>query len=194
MSEENSDKKTHIFAKGCLTEEKHTPLVAQIDKYAAIAGLGGGNMRYIWEPLQNLTEMETLVLKNIKKLGEKGKCGLLYVGGDPQKIADRLMALTGCMLRNYVDAQFMTLEKMLKEYADRESISAAVACIPNLHMVGTYLPPWQQSLLYDLLLQHMADGKLIIGYIENTTKMKSFYSPAVHDHLKSRFFTTGGNL
>src|SRR5688572_4798293 len=115
---EHVSKAEKIYASGCLTPEKHGPLVAEIDKFAAIAGLGGGNMRYIWEPIGNvsLTKGEIGILQNIKKLAAQGKGGVLYVGENPSAIVKKLMALTGCMLRNYVDARFMPLESVIEEY------------------------------------------------------------------------------
>ncbi len=188
-----NDKNEQIFSKGCLTPDKHGPLVAEIDKFAAVAGLGGANKRYIWEPLEkyNLSDMEVTVLKGLKQLSSLGKGGVIYVGQKPAAIADRLMALTGCMVRNYVDARFTPLEHLITEYKEQRCIAAEVACVPNLHTEATCLQAWQKSLLSDLLLHHMSEGKLIFGYVQNPTKMQADYPAAIHDLLKSRFYTIG---
>ena len=108
------------FTNGCLTAEKHGPLMAGIDKYAAIAGI---STRYVRQPIKfDLTTVEMATLKNIKRLSSQGMYGMIYVGGSPADCTERLMALTGCMLRNYVDARFMPLEGMLKEYKEHASI------------------------------------------------------------------------
>lgn len=196
MTDGKPTKKELIFSKGCLAPEKHGALVAEIDKYAAIAGLGGGNMRYIWEPIEKygLSDLETKMLKNIKRLGSQGKGGAIYVAQEPGMIVDRFMALTGCMVRNHVDARFMPLECVIDEYNEHRSISAAVACIPNFHTQATSLPPWRISLLSDLLVQHMSEGKLIVGYVENAVKIRSAYPAAVCDLLQNKFITLGGKL
>lgn len=185
--------KAWIYSQSCLDPEKHGPLIDDIYRYAAMAGLGGSNMRHIWEPIEKhgLSEEETLMLKNIKKLSKRGQAGALYVGQDSGMIADRFMALTGCMVRNYVDARYVPLERAIDEFKEQGAVSAAVACIPNFHTDATCLKDWRISLLYDLLLQHMSEGKLIIGYVQDMAKMETDYPATMCAFLKANFLPIG---
>jgi hypothetical protein len=183
--------KNEIYQKGCLNLEKHAPLVDKLDTYAQAAGLAGGNRRYIWEPLNGFSKLELEVLRKAHKLCEEGKYGLLYVGGNPGKAVDRLMAITGCFVRNFVDARYMTVETMLKSYAEEKAVAGKVACVPNLFVKGGSLG-WQKGMVYDLLLQHMGDGKLLFAYVQDLNALGAEYGQPIADHLRERFFKVGG--
>jgi hypothetical protein len=187
------NKEDYFPPKGCLNPEKHNTLVANIEKYAEISGLGGGNKHFIWESIAkyNLNKLEMTVLENLKRMPSSGKKGVLYIGQPPSQITEKFMALTGCMVRNFVDARCMTLEKVLYEYKENKEIEASVVCIPNLCTDATDLPKWQQGLLSDFLIQHQHSGKLLFGYIQNASKMGLCFPSSVCDHLKNNFITTG---
>jgi hypothetical protein len=180
-----------IYKKGCLKPDKHGPLVERLDTYAHVAGLAGGNRRFLWEPLKDFSQLELEVLRDSHRLSEKGMFGLLYVGNSSGVAVNRLMAITGCFVRNFVDARYMTVETALKIYAEEKTIPGKVTCIPNLFVSGCSLG-WQKGMVYDFLLHHMSQGKLLFAYVQDLKGAGSEYGQSAFDHLSTRFFKVGG--
>lgn len=181
--------KKEIYEAGCLKPEDHRALVDNFYGYAAAAGLGGANCQYIWKPLQAPNAVEVTAFKNFSQLSAKGQRGLLYCGNSLSNATDRLMAVTGCMVRNYVDARFTTIEKALHVYAEEKEIHGRVLCIANFFMNGGSLG-WKKNILYDFLLQLAGEDKLLFAFVQDFDVMAKEYGPAVTDYLSTRFLKT----
>ncbi len=181
---------SEIYQKGCLTPEKHRALVERFDTYALVSGLGGGNRRFIWEPLPEMTKLELDALKKARRLPEFGKYGVLYVGGNSSLVVNRLMSITGCFVRNFVDARYVTIETAMKMFKAEGSVSGEVVCIPNLYAKGSSLG-WQKGMMYDFLLHQMAEGKLIFAYAQDLEGVAFEYGQPAANHLLERFIKIG---
>lgn len=186
--------KSQIYDAGCLYPEKHQVLVDDLYKYAAQAGLSG-NEDFIWKSVEpyELSEIEKLFLQKLDKIPkEKGKYGLLYCEQDSEDIAERLMAITGLLVRNFIDARYMTLQDFLGHFKEHGGVQSKVLCIPNLYVADAPLNKWDMNPFYDALLHHMSEAKLIIGYIESLASMRKDYPAAVCNHFENKFLRIGG--
>ena len=137
-------------------------------------------------------------IENYELLKDDGDfAGVAYVGTvkDPD-VMTRMMALTGCFLRNYVDAKMMTLQEVIGYIRNNEEPEATVLLIPNFYLPSGEegsVANWLVSGLYGMLLSRYRDGLQTVVYIQDLERMKKDYGREIAKFMEERYFDIMGD-
>lgn len=104
------------FDHGKLKVGVHDPLVADIERVAADAGI---TIPDITGQLYHLTSFEKDYLKGFRKTAKTGKLGMIYVGDHAPSVSERQRSACGALLRNFITARFIVREELVSELFDR---------------------------------------------------------------------------
>jgi len=164
--------------KSILDEEFHARLIADIDRYAEMAGIP---VYMLHEPLaQYCSPEEVKWIKDILLTRDKGLC---VTGIDPgHPVESKMMAMAAALLRNYIDARVVTMTTLLQEHHDGEVESPTVMLIPNFYVEYSGGKPntnWQVNILQDILMRRMVEGKTTIIYVQSIEGLKKNFGEAI---------------
>jgi hypothetical protein len=100
----------------------------------------------------------------------------------------KMMAICGALLRNYVDAQVLSLNSVL-ESLDADPPDCTVLLIPNLYLKqgGKTLPSWQMQRVYDLLLSRLTSSRITCCYVESLDALGADYGHNLASHLRDQY-------
>jgi hypothetical protein len=103
------------------------------------------------------------------------------------KCETRCMAITGTLVRHFIDARMMTLNAVIANPSMAEDPTVLV--IPNLYMMsfGKQLTAWQMQTIYDVLLARLTANKPTVVCVENMEGLRAAYGPLFADHLEQHF-------
>jgi hypothetical protein len=104
---------------------------------------------------------------------------------------ERMMAIAGAFLRNFVDARVMSLTTVL-DLKDMKALpDPTVMLIPNLFLrsVGKALPAWKVQIVYDILLHRLTSNKPTVVYVEDMVALAAEYGRVFADHLTKHYIT-----
>lgn len=164
-----------------LHPERHKRLLADVEHILATAGV---QRRFLEQSMTAFCGPEEIEwVKGFHTLRDEGVPGLL-LNGVP-KPDTRCQAIAAALLRNFIDARFMSLNHVLELKESGELPSPTVMLIPNLYLssVGKALPAWKIQILYDVLLQRSAQNKPSVVYVENLNDMAKAYGEPFADFL-----------
>jgi hypothetical protein len=153
------------FAPGVLKQGVHERLVLRIDEFAKRAGIPKEAIytQTLADACPSI-EVRDWVMNYRQRLS-KGSAGLAVV--HPLPVDSWLRAVTGCFLRNFVDARYLTCETVINAMKDGEPPEGTVIVIPNLNIPTTHagIEEWHASLLYDFMLYRQAAGlPVVLGF------------------------------
>jgi hypothetical protein len=171
-----------------LKRDVHDRLVKNLTNYAEDAGI---QKHWVWTPLvDHVSAVEFDYVKTFPKIRSEGMVkGLVLTRktaeADPY---ERMSAMAGAFVRNFIRARMMTVQHVLGLLKDGDAPVATVLLIPNFFHSkdeGGSIPQWQASHLYDLLLQRASEGKQTVLYATDIGEMGTTYGSAF-----SRFIST----
>ena len=178
------------YASKVLVKEVHDRLVADIDNFARDAGI---QKHWIWTSLKGIaSNAEITYGRQFKQHQVSGAVsGLAYVGRDDELVVDdRMAALAGFLLRNFVRAKLMTLSAVLDAAKDGYISDATCLLVPNFFMSkkeGGGLPGWQVNLLLDLLTARKVHGLQTVIYVSDMDAMAQEYGLALSKMVAGNF-------
>jgi len=180
---------------GIIDEVQHIQLLSDIAGYTRTAGIPE---HYVWTSAKEYCEEDELeYIATIKKSlhDRDGACnGMVYVGDvDGSPINERMMAIAGVCLRNYINAKVMTVQAVLDGIKQGTMPSnVSVLLIPNFFSSrkdGGRIAEWEVANLLGLLYQRQQDGKHTIVHVSNLTELGDEYGSSFQKHLQSKFVT-----
>lgn len=171
-----------------LLEHKEIPvdkgIVARMAQFCATANVPEKYVRLSMKGFCDEDEVEWV--RNFPRNKREG-LNLLLTGKNSNP-ETRCMAITGTLVRNFVDARIMTLRSIIDD-ADR-ALEPTVLVVPNLYVssFGKQLSAWQIQSLYDLMLNRLsANNKVTVAYVESLTALEADYGSLFAEHLKEHF-------
>lgn len=136
------------------------------------------------------TETELYWLTEYRRNAEIPRGFVLVGQPKPDKPAPekKMMAICGALLRNYVDAQVLSLNSVL-EAMDSDPPDCTVLLIPNLYLKqgGKTLPSWQMQRVYDLLLARLTSSQITCCYVESLEGLAADYGANLSSHLRDQY-------
>jgi hypothetical protein len=181
---------TDPYENGALDPEVHGRLVADLDRYARMAGVP---VSAICSPLAtSCGEDECKWATGFHKLSGGGISGLAFVGEFEEGIEARMMGLTGCLVRNFIDAKMMTVQDALAQKKAGNGPTARMLAVPNFYVSkehGGGLASWQVGELLSLLLSRLAEGVQTVVYVSNLDQMAVDYGSLFKQHIENYFVT-----
>lgn len=177
-----------FYASGLLIPEEHARLVMCLDQVAHQASIPG---RFIYQHSMkdfcSATELDWV--RTLKARSDDGKIGLVYLSDAP-KVDERMFAIAGACIRNYLDARVYTVQKLLSLLKDGDEPSCDVLLCPNFYLnreAGGHLPSWQVSGLLGMLYSRFSKDLATVIYVESMDGLGAEYGDAFKKHLLEHF-------
>jgi hypothetical protein len=176
-----------FFANGLLTRERHQRFVDNIDEYARVANIP---VEYVYAPMSAVCGgPEVEWVRNFPTAAGKSLAGLAYFGKRPKDLEIRMKTIVGALLRNYVDARFMTVQTVLDDLKHNDPPTCRALVIPNFFIGSDKagVQRWQMAELYDLLLRRHAAGLKSVVYARSLSELRTEHGDLLADHLESHY-------
>lgn len=175
-----------MYADGVLKPDIHRRLVEEIEEIAQSARIP---VRCIYQTAKGICTQEELQWAARYNLyTAQGVDGLVYV--NTENTLNRMMALAGVFLRNFISAKVITVQDVCNCIADRQRIEDKVVFIPNFFLMkgqGGDMPSWKVSQLLGWLYERKAEGKATCIYVESLSGLKMEYGKPFYDLAKESY-------
>lgn len=173
------------FSSGVLDKEYHARLLIDLERFTAMAGIPPA---FVWTRLSSYCSLEEIAWVQGMRRGED--YGLCYFGELGVPVEDKMMAIAGACLRNYIDAKVMPVQAVLSMLKEDKSPSATVLLIPNFCLgkeEGGAIANWQSSSLLGMLYSRLAQNLKTVIYISSEEALEKNYGDAFLKHVKSHY-------
>jgi hypothetical protein len=180
---------------GIIDEVAHVQLLSDIAGYTRTAGIPE---HFVWTSANEYCGPDEIeYIGTIKKsLNDRDgvNLGMVYVGDvDGAAINERMMAIAGVCLRNYINAKVMTVQAVLDSIKQATMpTNVSVLLIPNFFSSradGGRIAEWEVANLLGLLYQRQQDGKHTILHVSNMKELGEEYGSSFKKHLQGKFVT-----
>jgi hypothetical protein len=170
-----------------LDQSYHARLLADIENVSAKARIPA---HMLHRSVTDFCSKEVVHwLKNWQENLEGGKAGLCLTGvAKGVSIGDQFMAITALFVRHYIDARYITLNRVMEGWGTEDEEDPTVLVIPHLYIKGSGgkgATNWQIQDAYGMLLERFSRGKLTILYVQSIDGMREDYGPVIADHIAS---------
>jgi hypothetical protein len=127
-------------------------------------------------------------IRSFKRHRIEGKGGLILTG-KPTHIDDKIMAIAGAMLRNFMDARVLTVQAIMDHLQDGTMPDPTLVLIPNFVVFGKEkaMPEWRISEMLGWLLKRYAKSKMVIAYVASYAKVEAQWGVMIAEHLQYHF-------
>jgi len=175
-----------VFSIGILNREYHERLLADLPGYAAKAGIP---QAFIWSKLSDYCSDKDM--EWVRRMREGTDYGLIYEGDSFEvPVADKMMAITGACLRNFIDARMMPVQEVVERLKSGTMLSPTLVLIPNFCMGindGASIAPWQAASLLGWLYSRVARNLKTVLYVGDMKSLEKAYGSAMYKHLKVHY-------
>ena len=185
------------YETGVLMQEVHERLVADIEHIADAAAI---QKRWIWTPLAGVVgEPVVQWVRTFRKHSQMNLSGLCLIGPKPQDAAMQVSAVTGALIRNFIDARVMTCAQIYERAKSGEVPNPTCLLISNFFLGeshGIKLASWEIAALQDLLFDRHMRGQSTVIYATNLDAMASEYGSAITQLVQANYTRAklvGGN-
>jgi hypothetical protein len=177
----------HMYEPGVLDPDVHYKLVEDFDHYLSIARV---RPEFVINNMDSIGcgEVEQDWVRGIRKHASNRIAGLAFIGS--KNVADRMGAIVGACLRNYIDARIITVQELLRSMKDGDAEDPTVLLIPNFFIgkqSGGDLPTWQVSQLLGLLYQRFFDNRLTVIYVQDMNALAEGYGLPFKEHVEKNY-------
>jgi hypothetical protein len=176
------------YEENVLDETYHARLVQNIDQVSKVANVP---VPVICKSAKEIcSEVELVYIKHLKRQVAEGNYGMVLEGKPKVPVNDRMMAMTGICLRNYIDARVITIQEILENLKTGTMESPTVLLVPNFFVSkkqGGHVPDWQISQLLGFLYQRQSAGQQTILYVADFDELEQDYGDSFRMHLEGNF-------
>jgi len=175
-----------------LDPERHERLINQIESVSSAANIP---ISMLWTSMKSFCNHEEIkFVTNLRGHEAIGVYGFAYVGDEGEVLVlNRMMAVTGACLRNFVNARVMPLHEVLQGIKKHDLDQPTVLLIPDFFMgkkEGSNIADWQVSGLLSLLFTRQTLGLQTFVYVSNLQELGLAYGPAFRKHIETNFVRT----
>jgi hypothetical protein len=166
-----------------LTKPVHGELIRDVAMYARLAGI---RREWLWQPLaDHVSANELNYISSYRRLRDRGVRGLLYIGASTG-VNDRMQAMAGGLVRNFVDARVRPTSQAITRIGPIEE-SPPAACsvlfLPDLCVGPGSQPDWFVREVTAMFMEREAAGKQTVSYIRSLKMVKSVYGDTLAEML-----------
>ena len=166
-----------------LDREIHGELIRDAAMYARLAGI---RPEWLWQPLSvHVGPEEISWVKAYRMLRDQGTRGLIYVG-DAADVNDRMQAMVGALIRNFIDARIRPISQAITRIGPIEE-SPPAACsvlfLPDLCTMPDALPGWFVRETISLFMEREAAGKQTVCYVRDLDMLRAVYGDTLYELL-----------
>lgn len=169
---------------GLIDTVAHEMLLADIKGVLQQAGIPE---RFVWTSIHEYCESDEIDYVSTLNDKDAEAIGMVYVGDiEGASINDRMMAIAGTCLRNYINAKVMVLYDVLQALRGGDMPSPSVLLIPDF-FDGSKVAEWEKSGLLGLLYKRQQEGKQTIIYVSDKKALEAEYGKTFIDHMSGKF-------
>ena len=177
------------YAAGALIEGEHEPLVANLLAFAKTAGVAPVQ---ICTPLgDRISTAENHYVRKFHFHRTGGEVsGLCLTGLDTMLAEDHMVAITSCLVRNFIDARLMTIGTLLGMMTSGDDPNCTCLLLSNFFLSkaeGGGVSAWQIPVMLDLLLARKLAGQQTVIYVSDMAKLKKEYGAAFGRLIESQY-------
>jgi hypothetical protein len=158
----------------------HREIIARMTQFCATANVPEKFVRLSMKGFCSDVEIEW-----VRQFNQNLRAGrnLIFTGKNKNH-ETKCMAITGTLVRNFVDARLMTLRGIIDN--PDVALEPRVLIVPNLYVTsfGKQLTAWQIQAVYDMLLNRLVANKLLVAYVESMSGLQDDYGSVFYEHLK----------
>lgn len=178
------------YESGVLDEDVHGQLISRLPDILMWAGIGG-YPEAVWTPMSEFcSEKEVDWVTNLRSHGGVGgKFGFYYDLDQVKNADERMVALTGCLIRNFVNVRMMPLNQALSDQKELDEEDPQVLIIPNFFNKGEArdLHPMRRTAIHDLLsVRIMINAQTILG-VQEPNSVRQLYGTQIADIIKHKY-------
>jgi hypothetical protein len=163
----------------------HRQIIAEMARVCEIANVPEQYVRRSMRGVCRDKEIEWV--RSFPITREEGLAGLVIEG--VAHTQTRCMAITGTLVRNFIDARIMSVNAVVDDH-DAAVVPSALV-IPNLYIktkdTKSALSPWQVQKVYDVLITRFSANKPTVICVENMQGLRTDYGNAFAEHLQEHF-------
>jgi len=176
-------------ASGLINVNDHDMLLADIQGVVRQAGI---QEKYVWSPIRDYCGEAEIDYVATLNDSEAEAIGMVYVGNiEGASVNDRMMAIAGTCLRNYINAKVMTVQDVIHALkTDTMPSNVSVLLIPNFFIGktdGGHIADWEISALLGMLYKRQQEGKKTVIYVSDKKALEAEYGKTFIDHLDGKF-------
>jgi len=167
-----------------LDPDHHRRLIEELDDVARVAGVP---KRYIERSMsEHCSAEEAAWVRDYRLHAAKGQFGLCYLGSDHTQ---RMMAMCGAFVRNYIDARLVTLADLIELARTNDVPSASVLLVPSFHREAKQgsVTAFQTNLLWQVLESRMITERLTVIGVQSLALLKNDYGAHFADLVSSHY-------
>jgi hypothetical protein len=172
------------FESEVLDPKEHGLLVREIESVARRAGIP---IQMVWTSMKKFcTDDEVSYVRELRKKMKGGVLGLVYFGDvSGAQIIDRMSAVAAACVRNYINAQVMQVNDVIRETQAGTMPMPTVLLIPNFYIGDdNEIPKWRSNALLDMLYTRKQEGLQTFLYVRSMKGLESDYGDMFVDHLR----------
>jgi hypothetical protein len=180
-------KNAALYEPGILKPEKHQRLVDALPHVCEISGV---RKEFVARSAKDFCgPAEMAWVNGFRENSDKGISGMYYLTTETKQVEQRMMALAGACLRNYINARVMTLGDVLAEVDSGYHDDPSALFIPNFCLTSKeyQLSQWDASAVYDLLLHRYTRSLQTVIGIFKLEVVEQIYGLSCKDHIENYY-------
>ena len=188
----SEDEKHHMqvygecYATGILNYQKHWRMVSNIEMYAEQSGIPEYFIYHTSEGI--LLPKDVEYLEKFSSHFINGISGAVIESN--HNFMDRMYSMVGVLIRNFIDARFITLQDLIKEIKSGNSPKSKLICIPNFALdksEGGNVATWEMSNVLSWMLNSHSQGRQVVIYVETLDYINQQYGGVLRTHIDNHF-------
>lgn len=188
----SEDEKYHMqvygeyYATGILNYQKHWRMVQNIGMYAEQSGIPEYFIYHTSEGILESKDVE--YLEKFSNHFINGISGAVIESN--HNFIDRMYSMVGVLIRNFIDARFITLQDLIKEIKSGNSPKSKLICIPNFALdksEGGNVATWEMSNVLSWMLNSHSQGRQVVIYVETLDYINQQYGGVLRTHIDNHF-------
>lgn len=163
---------------------KHDRILADLDGISRRTGI---HSSFITDSMRRWCDDEEIqwVLNLRLALADGEITGLAYIG-KITRVMDRMQAIGGACIRNFIEARVVPIEDLV----DYDHSNVSVLLVPDFYTGD--IPTWKRTKLLSMLLGRHAARQATVIYVSNGQAMKRDYGEPLTNHVNETFFSISG--
>ena len=167
-----------------IDKQVHRQILARMDEFCSQANVPEMFVRQSMQSYCKQQDVEWVRSFNITR--RAGLAGLAIIG--LKRAETRCMAITGTLVRLFVDARLRTVNSVIED--PEGALEPSVLVIHNFYVTsaaGKPLTGWQAQKVYDVLVARFAANNPTVVCIENFDGMAQAYGAMMAEHIEQHF-------
>lgn len=174
-----------VFAEKRLDKTFHARLLIDLDRFAETAGIPPV---MVWSRLNEFCSPEEVDW--VRHIKQSETVGMVFVGAFGMPVEDKMMAIAGACLRNYIDARVMSVQDVIVRIKEQTMPNPSVLLIPNFCLEkgdGGDIAQWNISSLLGLLLSRLSKNLKTVLYVGSMAALEKNYGESFRKHIASHY-------